>query len=219
MSSPLPLTPLQGDIEHAALYDSLASDSNDTSVQKSYRALIDALADQYDELLDSGYTFSFGSFDYPSSQAMFDDVSATSHLKVLDTSSATSDHCAGHPMFQVMHKPGRAMDGVVANNIFRAVHDMYGHYRPQNSFSPRGEFRAWVRHMATLPKESWMALWCETRGQNAWTNYAYRHNYLHITQRPFAENKCAQMDIDEALMQVKERIFEEVPQDASVIFS
>lgn len=71
---------------------------------------------------------------------------------------------------------------------FRAVHDYYAHFLPQNSFSAMGEFRAWQTHMRMMGyHESRSALTCETLAQNAWYNFGPRSNEK---PRPFAEQKC-----------------------------
>ena len=39
---------------------------------------------------------------------------------------------------------------MLVNDLFRAIHDFFGHARNGNSFGPRGEFNAWREHSAIL---------------------------------------------------------------------
>jgi len=67
--------------------------------------------------------------------------------------------------------------GVHMNDMFRAVHDYYGHYGAGNghpvSFSRHGEEAAWVRHSQMFAGTGRRAMTTETRGQNSafiWIN-------------------------------------------------
>lgn len=104
-------------------------------------------------------------------------------------------------------KPGQeTTQHLVANDVFRAVHDAIAHSNGFQ-FGPRGERRAWWTHRNCLPSEARVALWNETRAQNVWTN-AGPHmqvrtadgvtrlatiddpQWVPLTQRPYAEQKC-----------------------------
>lgn len=58
------------------------------------------------------------------------------------------------------------------NHQFRAVHDYYAHYLGSNTFSPRGECKAFVRHAAMMPDVVLPVLATETIGQ---LSYYVRH--------------------------------------------
>jgi hypothetical protein len=58
---------------------------------------------------------------------------------------------------------------MLINDVFRAVHDFFGHARRGLSFGPRGEFNAWREHSALYSGEAQGALAAETIGQTAWT--------------------------------------------------
>jgi hypothetical protein len=169
--------------------------------QASYTCLIDALTRQWEALATIGYHFILGDDVYTSSQSMFDDVTNEHRLIIFDTHLTDENMPEDHPMLGVSDITAPREDGTIArlthNDVFRGVHDLLGHYLPRNQFGPLGEYRAWLAHMASLPEDSWMALFCETRGQNAWTNYADQHQELSLRCRPFPEQKAGWVDMDE----------------------
>ena len=72
-----------------------------------------------------------------------------------------------HPLLEM--SPFKTDDGdpMLANDVFRVVHDSVGHLYGKFSFSTRGEMNAMLSHASTLPKEAHAALFAETFGQNA----------------------------------------------------
>jgi hypothetical protein len=77
---------------------------------------------------------------------------------------------AGNPM---LRKTGEVIDGreVVVNDIFRIVHDYFGHIKEGLGFRAGGEENAWRQHAAMYSDEARGAMTAETRGQNSWVNY------------------------------------------------
>lgn len=63
---------------------------------------------------------------------------------------------------------GRA---TVANDIFRIVHDYFGHVKEGNGFRADGEENAWRSHAAMYSDLARPAMTAETRGQNSWVNF------------------------------------------------
>jgi len=57
------------------------------------------------------------------------------------------------------------------NDIFRAVHDYYGHAKEGVGFRADGEENAWRSHAAMFSPLARLAMTGETRGQNSWLNY------------------------------------------------
>lgn len=109
---------------------------------------------------------------YANSKAMQADIRDNKHLYYF-TGGET------HPML-----------GRKVNNIFRAVHDVFGHAAEGYGFGPRGEENAWLHHSQMFSPLAQEALTTETRGQNSWVNFGpYKH--LPASERPFAEQKCA----------------------------
>ena len=60
---------------------------------------------------------------------------------------------------------------VLANDLFRAVHDTFGHGLEGASFRARGEENAWQAHVRLFTGSALGALTSETRGQNSWLNF------------------------------------------------
>lgn len=54
----------------------------------------------------------------------------------------------------------------VENDMFRAVHDVFGHAACGRGFDPHGEEAAWLRHSGMYSPLARRALATETRGQN-----------------------------------------------------
>jgi hypothetical protein len=77
------------------------------------------------------------------------------------------DATPGHPMLRETQY--RTADGepMIANDLFRVVHDLVAHVRGGYSFSTNGEFNGMLTHASTMPESAWPALFAETFGQNA----------------------------------------------------
>lgn len=114
---------------------------------------------------------------YPTSKAMFTDISR-GHLYYFTGGELPADH----PLSAVV-------SGHKLNDIFRAVHDYYGHYPGRYAFSALGEEHAFRRHAGMFSYEGIKALATETRGQNAWFNFG-PHAHLPRNQRPYADQKA-----------------------------
>lgn len=69
------------------------------------------------------------------------------------------------------------------NDIFRAVHDAFGHGATGRGFDPGGEEAAWFKHAVMYPPLARRALTTETRGQNC-------AQLLHCTDGCFPEQKA-----------------------------
>jgi hypothetical protein len=88
--------------------------------------------------------------------------------------------------------------GLSATEMFRAVHDIFGHATEGFSFGPRGEENAWIAHSQMFTPLAQKAMTTETRGQNSWVNYG-RQNYdaqgrsleIPAACRPYPEQKGA----------------------------
>lgn len=168
-------TPQASDRKHVILYNSLACDYSHPAVHSSYRILVDHLMEQYKLLCDNGIVFTFTKRETSTSRDLFSAMEKKHPIPVLLTSAAGALP-EDHPF---LADSGVSYDAhhLCINDIFRAVHDIVAHYVPNAPFSPQGEFRSWIAHITTLPQEAWLALWCETRGQNASTNFSGDVNY------------------------------------------
>ncbi|MEU8082571.1 hypothetical protein AB0B57_02895 [Micromonospora sp. NPDC049101] len=60
------------------------------------------------------------------------------------------------------------------NDMFRAVHDVFGHAASGRGFDRHGEEAAWLKHSNMYSRLARRALTTETRGQNCALNFHYR---------------------------------------------
>jgi hypothetical protein len=59
------------------------------------------------------------------------------------------------------------------NDMFRAVHDVFGHAASGRGFDPHGEEAAWLKHSMMYSSLARRALTTETRGQNCAQTFHY----------------------------------------------
>lgn len=129
-------------------------DSHDPSAVRAYRTLMAEIDDQYRAMVASGIRVEVVDYDpYPDVAAMIQDVNNNKTIKVLAT-KLTGEH----PVF-----------GVAGNDIFRAVHDFYGHAATGRDFGRHGERATYIAHADTMKSnDSIRALFSETEAQNAY---------------------------------------------------
>lgn len=89
------------------------------------------------------------------------------------------------------------------DELFRAVHDYFGHTAEGFQFGPRGAFNAWKSHSRMFSPEAQGALAAETLAQDAWVNFGpHRRDaegriaqkgetgYMPSQERPLADQKA-----------------------------
>lgn len=183
----------------ADFYDSAQSNPQDPAVQASYRALIDETAAQYKTITDAGYKiepYTGNGEPYKNSAAAVADIRDNKHLYFLTPEEGFASASDNPMLAPVEGTPYRAIE------LFRAVHDFFGHGKEGYQFGPRGEFNAWRAHSEMYSPESQGALAAETLAQNFWTNYGQhvrdsngtvalkgQPGYVELTSRPFPEQK------------------------------
>ena len=161
----------------ATEFERLEHAPDDPDVKAAYDALKKELVDQYEGLLEAGYTFDFypedGSDPYPNSprEAILD-LLYNKHMLVYPTEAGfgMDDSFADHPLMEKTPYQWGGRD-VYANDLLRAVHDAYGHGKEALSFRADGEDNAYRQHAAMFSPLARKALATETRGQNHWVNY------------------------------------------------
>lgn len=162
--------------EIADAYDNLKHDPGNPVVKESYDNFIDETNKQFDDLLDSGLKVTplkTGDNPYANSKQMHDDISKNNHLSYFPTSEGFGEGATpkDHPMlkgtkFQI------GDEKLVANDVFRIVHDVNGHNKGEPSgFGPRGEQQAFLTHKQLYGPKATRALFTETAGQNNWVNF------------------------------------------------
>ena len=96
----------------------------------------------------------------------------------------------GYYMYQLVPTSTGLM---IANDVFRIVHDAFSH-SAGFSFNSYGEYFAWWIHRDAVQPLARYALFCETRAQNNWTNILPHHAVLAPAQRPFPAPKAVLYD-------------------------
>jgi hypothetical protein len=180
-------------------YEAEKSNAADVEVKKSYEALTDETLAQYRAISNAGYDiepWTGKGEPYANSADMVADIRDNQHLFYLPTKNAGKMD-KGNPMLA-----DSGINGAPVNDIFRAVHDFFGHAKEGYQFGPRGEFNAWRAHSEMYSDEAQGALAAETLAQNFWVNYG-KHlrdtsgniavkgekGYVSPSARPFAEQK------------------------------
>lgn len=183
-------------------YDAAKHNPNDAEVIASYDALARETEAQYRAIVDAGYKlepWTGKGEPYKNSAEMVADVNENKHLFYLPSQEAFGAEAKSAE--GLMLRPSEI--GVPVNDIFRAVHDFFGHAKEGYQFGPRGEYNAWREHSQMYSDEAQPALAAETLAQNAWVNFGPHlrtgeggripqkgePGYVGPTERPFAEQK------------------------------
>jgi hypothetical protein len=181
-------------------------DPANPEVRASYDALADETLAQYRAMERAGIKiepFSGKGEPYKSSADMMTDVRDNKHLYFFQTAEAFGE--GEQPSENALtEKSGVRINGteLLFNDLFRAVHDYFGHTAQGFEFGPRGEFNAWKSHSKMFSDEAQGALAAETLAQNAWVNFGPHmrnkdgavlkkgeEGFLSPKDRPFAEQK------------------------------
>ncbi|MDP4848122.1 MAG: hypothetical protein NWR51_12775, partial [Akkermansiaceae bacterium] len=166
-------------------YEQMAHAPDDPQVREAYRELIEQTMAQYRALQEAGYQFWL--FDpetdpYKGSPwAAMRDIRANKRMAVFATEAGFGSDGdfdpTSNPMLEDtgMEWPYGSPDGplkrVFANDVFRAVHDAFGHGLEGCGFRAQGEENAWQSHVLLFHGAAVGAITTETRGQNSWLNY------------------------------------------------
>lgn len=170
------------DPEHATAiakaYDEMKHAPNDPKVKASYAAMIKETKAQFQALRKSGLKIEAIKPGMPdpyaeSPRLAHKDVAENNHLWFFPTETGfgkAAQAVGEHPLLQ---KTGIKLGGreLLANDLFRIVHDYFGHLKEGNGFRAAGEDNAWRTHALMYSDEARPAMTTETRGQNSWLNY------------------------------------------------
>lgn len=135
----------------------------DELVPAAYERLGVENAQQLDRMMNDGIKLSYhqGNLNYANSPQMLEDVFLNKHLYTF----------AGGDPHEYLNKVD-PYTGLNQNQVFRAVHDYYGHGTTGSSFGPKGEELAYAAHGQLYSPLAKMAAATETRGQNSFVNYS-----------------------------------------------
>lgn len=195
----------------AAAYDAMTHAPQDPAVREAYENLIRQTLAQYQALEAAGYKFylvdettdPYGGNPWNAMR----DLRANQTMGVFATeagfgSGATELNVEDNPLLADtgLRWPYGSPDGepkrVLANDLFRAVHDAFGHGLEGAGFRAQGEENAWQAHIRLFTGSAKGAITSETRGQNSWLNYGpYGDNNRNakVEETVFADQKTGLM--------------------------
>lgn len=163
----------------AQAYQNMKHDPLDPRVKAAYDALIRETLAQYQLIKATGLKVEFipeGQDPYAASPRMaIEDVRNNNHLWVFPTDSGygmdkDAEFLKNNPLLQPTDEYiGRRQ--LLANDVFRIVHDYFGHIQEGNGFRADGEENAWRIHASMYTPLARAAMTSETRGQNSWLNF------------------------------------------------
>lgn len=169
----------------AAAYEAMPHDPQNPRVKEAFENLIGQTRAQYDALVNAGYKFTF--FDSKSDPYQGNpwnamrDLRANQRMAVYGTydgygtEGITAGDVDDNPMLADTGLQWEDQNGqlhpVLANDLFRAVHDAFGHGLEGAGFRAEGEENAWQAHVRLFTGSAVGAITTETRGQNSWLNY------------------------------------------------
>lgn len=167
----------------AAAFDRMQHNPSDPRVRRAYDAMIEETLAQYRKLADAGVDIRFLRPDasgnivdpYAASPSQgYADLVDNGRLYVFPTEGGfgSSDlDVSDNPLLKRVGRVGD-LENATANDAFRAVHDLFGHFAPGNPFfRHKGEERAWLQHSRMYSPDARGAMTSETRGQNSWLNF------------------------------------------------
>lgn len=182
----------------AQAYEEMKHEPNNPKVKKAYDALIQETLEQFRHIKNSGLKISKiepgAENPYKSSKDVFHDIEHNNHLWFFPTESGYGSGGEQHPLLQPTdQKVGDHQ--MLANDVFRVVHDYFGHAKEGNGFGPQGEEKAWHTHKQMYSPEAQKALTSETRGQNSWVNFGPHgeENRKNPAKTVYAEQKAGLM--------------------------
>ena len=165
----------------ARAFDEMKHAPDDPAVKASYDALIKETQAQYEAIKKTGLKIEPITPDMPDPYAAnprlaAKDVADNNHLWYFPTDQgfgskpAAGIDMAKHPM---MRATGEKLGDreLLANDMFRIVHDYFEHLKEGYGFRAAGEDNAWRSHAAMYSDLARPAMTTETRGQNSWLNY------------------------------------------------
>lgn len=199
----------------ADAFEAMPHAPQDPSVKAAYAQFAKEIQAQYEHMLSRGNVtpepWLKPGQPYANSAEMRADVANNHHLWFFPTVSQTQESSFGatggdldpehNPL---VRRTGHTLNGyrMTLNDMFRALHDYYGHAQTGNEFGPAGETNAWAEHAKMFSPLARLAMSSETHGQNSWVNSG-KHlrrpdgslpqkgdpDYIHPKDRPFSEQK------------------------------
>lgn len=171
----------------ATAFDAMEHDPHDPKVRASYNAMIKETLAQYQQIKKLGIEVEFikPDMDDPYAETprlAVKDVRDNKHYWVFPTDTGFGTEGGDptmkaeaaridNPLLEWTDETDANGNRMRANDVFRVVHDFFGHFKDGNGFRAEGEENAWRSHSAMYSDLARPAMTSETRGQNSWVNY------------------------------------------------
>lgn len=170
----------------ADAYEAMPHAPQDPAVREAYENLVRQTVAQYQALAAAGYKFWFIDGSTPAGAAYTSspfnamrDIRANQSMGVFPTQEGfgnappTADNVmlTDTGILWPYGGPDGPLKPVLANDLFRAVHDAFGHGMEGAGFREQGEENAWQAHVRLFTGSAVGAITSETRGQNSWLNF------------------------------------------------
>jgi hypothetical protein len=150
-------------------------DPKNPEVRRAYDALIKETVAQFKAIgKDLKVTpFKGEGEPYRNSREAMQDIVRNRHLYYFRTESGFGEGAdtSDHPMLEGTGIKDADGNELVANDVFRIVHDYFGHSQNGFQFGPKGEYNAFQEHARMYSPAAVPALAAETLAQNAWVNF------------------------------------------------
>lgn len=196
----------------ADAYEKIADSPNDPETQRGYKEMADQTVSQFKAISDAGVKVELWDGEgepYKNSEEMIKDVRDNKHMFIFSTEQGfgetpiTDEQRRQNALLQDSGFKDVNGKTLLVNDLFRFVHDYFGHTKLGNSFGPVGEENAWNVHVRMYDTPlARRAMTMETRGQNSWVNFNKDMRnadgsikkkgdagYVSPKDRPFAEQK------------------------------
>ena len=189
----------------------MENNPEDPKTKSAYEDLSKEVQMQYNQMISDGINVEIweGTGEpYANSDQMIKDVRDNNHLYIYSTiegygeTEISEKAMQDNPLLRPTEKVDVNGKPLLVNDLFRAVHDYYGHTELGNGFGVIGEEMAWQNHSRMFSPNARRAMTTETRGQNSWVNFNKNlrnpdgtmpkkgdNNYVSPKERPFADQK------------------------------
>ena len=217
-ASPIPDIDIENSKRIADAFDAMKHDPNNPEVKAAYAAMAQETIDQYNLISDRGYKVEIWKGEgepYANSAEMLRDVRDNKHMYIFSTESGfgqegiTQEQRAENPLLAETEFTDINGEPLLVNDLFRFVHDFFGHAELGNGFGPKGEENAWVNHSRMYSPQARRAMTTETRGQNSWVNFGKQirredgsipvkgdPDYVPLSERQYADQKIGLLPDD-----------------------
>lgn len=169
----------------ADAFDAMKHDPENPEVRAAYQALIVETVAQWQAIKATGLKVEFIDFaktgdPYAATPRMaILDVVENNHLWVFPTDDgfgSTDTEFPGNPLLEMSGEFIGDRE-LAYNDVFRIVHDYFGHIKDGNGFRADGEENAFQSHAAMYSPLARRAMTVETRGQNSWVNFGPKADF------------------------------------------